>query len=126
MLAYYGNNARARLLAAPRERPLPRDPYLLMQLAIQLGQARPPELARTSRRWRRCRRVRILLPLISCRWHACCMSNTANDCVSRRNRAMRNVVRISCRKSSMHFRRSSAACHPQYAAGAEGAQENPR
>ena len=47
MLAYYGNNARAPA-AAPRERPLPRDPYLLMQLAIQLGQARPPELARAQ------------------------------------------------------------------------------
>lgn len=47
MLAFYGNNARAPA-GAPRERPLPRDPYLLMQQAIVLGQARPPELQRAQ------------------------------------------------------------------------------
>jgi hypothetical protein len=47
MLAYYGANQRQP--AEPvRERPGSPDPYLQMQQAIQLGQARPPELQRAS------------------------------------------------------------------------------
>lgn len=45
MLAFYANNARTPG-PAPRERPLPADPYLKMQQAIQLGHLRPPELQR--------------------------------------------------------------------------------
>jgi hypothetical protein len=45
MLAFYSTNARAPA-PAPRERPQISDPYLQMQQAIQLGQARLPELPR--------------------------------------------------------------------------------
>ena len=45
MLAFYATNARTPG-PAPRERPLPADPYLKMQQAIQLGHLRPPELQR--------------------------------------------------------------------------------
>lgn len=47
MLAYYGSSQR-QPLEAHRERAGTTDPYLLMQQAIQLGQARPPELQRAS------------------------------------------------------------------------------
>lgn len=45
MLAFYTTNARTPG-PAPRERPLPGDPYIKMQQAIQLGHLRPPELQR--------------------------------------------------------------------------------
>ncbi|MFA7293368.1 MAG: hypothetical protein WC023_14115 [Rhodocyclaceae bacterium] len=45
MLAYYGSNQR-QPAESVRERPGAADPYLQMQQAIQLGQARPPELQR--------------------------------------------------------------------------------
>lgn len=45
MLAYYASNARSPA-PLPREKPLPADPYLQLQQAIQLGQARPAELPR--------------------------------------------------------------------------------
>lgn len=45
VLNYYGANARSPA-PLPREKPLPADPKLRVQQAIQLGQARPPELQR--------------------------------------------------------------------------------
>lgn len=47
MLAYYAGNPRPSPEAL-RERPAGGDPYLLMQQAIQLANARPPELQRAS------------------------------------------------------------------------------
>lgn len=47
MLAYYGTNQR-QPTEPGRERPGPADPYLQMQLAIQLGHTRPPDLQRAS------------------------------------------------------------------------------
>lgn len=51
MLAYSASSPRpsAELLREPpRERSASSDPYLLMQQAIQLGNARPPELQRAT------------------------------------------------------------------------------
>lgn len=45
MLAFYAISSRTPG-PAPRERPLPNDPYIKMQQAIQLGHLRPPELQR--------------------------------------------------------------------------------
>lgn len=47
MLAYYATNARQPAVPA-RERNVQADPYLLMQEAILLGQARTPDLSRAS------------------------------------------------------------------------------
>lgn len=45
MLAFYSANSRSPA-PAPRERPVSSDPYLKMQLAIQFGHLRPPDLQR--------------------------------------------------------------------------------
>lgn len=47
MLAFYASNARNPGVPA-RERIAGGDPYLMMRLAIQWGQARPPDLARAQ------------------------------------------------------------------------------
>lgn len=45
VLDYYNSNARSSA-SMPREKPIPSDPRLRVKQAIQLGQARPPELPR--------------------------------------------------------------------------------
>lgn len=47
MLGYYASNPRLQPQSS-RQRHLAADPYLQMQLAIHLGQSRPPDLQRAS------------------------------------------------------------------------------